>query len=109
VVSTFSGASRRPSLDAVAEYLVEAYLSELRSGELEAVEIRARAAARDVAREGAPIQYLRSIFIPEDELCIYVFESANAAAVDEASRRAGIRFERIVESRKVNSPKGQKP
>jgi hypothetical protein len=42
------------------------------------------------------VRCLRSIVIPGNETCFYVFEAPSAEAVREGSRRAAIGFERIV-------------
>ena len=53
-------------------------------------------AARSLREEGVAVRYLRSIVIPDDETCFHVFDAPSAEAVREVSRRAAIRFERIV-------------
>jgi len=45
---------------------------------------------------------VRSIYIPNDEVCFLVFDAISADAVADACTRAGIRFERVVEA--VESP-----
>lgn len=79
-------------------YLVECYVANERRDELSGAETRARAAARAMARDGIAIRYIRSTFIPEDDTCFHVFEGPSAAAVDEATRRADISYDRIVEA-----------
>jgi hypothetical protein len=56
----------------------------------------ARAAAEQLAREGTPVRYVRTTFVPNDETCFHVFESADKEAVREVCRRAGIGSARIV-------------
>jgi len=83
----------------VGKYLVELYLPRTGSGGLpRAAAARARAAAEELAGDGTPVRYLRSIFVPGDELCFLLYEGPSAEAVGEAARRAGITFERIVEA-----------
>ncbi len=76
-------------------HLVELHRPRDGCGELQAV--AARAAAEQLSTEGTPVRFLRSIFVPDDETCFHLFEGT-AAAVAEASSRAEIAFERIVES-----------
>jgi hypothetical protein len=78
--------------------LVELYLSRGGAGEVPELEARARAATREMAREGTPISYVRSIFVPEDEICFHLFEAPSAEAVFEATRRAKLAVDRIVEA-----------
>jgi hypothetical protein len=79
------------------EYLVELYLPNGSPGQVEASR-RARASARAMTREGRRVRYVRSLFVPEDEICFLLFEAASSELVGEASRRASIEYERIVEA-----------
>ena len=47
-------------------------------------------------REGQPVRYVRSLFVPGDETCLDLFVASSAEAVGEATRRAGVSYERIV-------------
>ena len=53
-------------------------------------------AVQDLRDEGLPIRHLRSILIPDDEMCFHVFDAPSAASVSDVGRRAGIPFERIM-------------
>jgi hypothetical protein len=88
----------------VAEFLVELYVSrtDLLSAESDAE--RGRLAAEELTREGTPVRYLRSIFVPEEETCFSLYEAATADAVHEVARRAALRFERVAEA--VSHSKG---
>jgi hypothetical protein len=82
----------------VREFLAEAYLarSGQTSGRPDAPEI-ARAVGL-LARGGQAVRLTRCIYIPEDELGLYLFTAESAAAVREAAARYGLRFERVVEA-----------
>jgi hypothetical protein len=82
----------------MAEYLVELYVSRDGQADLERAVARVRAAAEELTREGAPVRCLRTIFVPEDETCFFLYESASAEAAGEATRRAGLFFDRVVEA-----------
>jgi hypothetical protein len=82
----------------VQSYLAEAYIAGPRASELGAHERRARAAAKELRRQGTPIRFVRSIFVPADEICFYVFEAVTAEAVGAACDRAALRVERVVEA-----------
>jgi hypothetical protein len=58
----------------------------------------ARLAAEQLSREGKPVDYLRTTFVPNDETCFHVFESADKETVGEVCRRAGIGSARIVQA-----------
>ncbi|MGH7359236.1 MAG: nickel-binding protein [Candidatus Rokuibacteriota bacterium] len=81
----------------MAEFLVELYVSRTDAGAVELGAARARAAAEALTREGTPVRYLRSIFVPEDETC-FLYEAGSADAVREAAGRAGLAFERVAEA-----------
>jgi hypothetical protein len=77
-------------------YVVERYVPGLyRSGLLAAL-ARLREATRELRNEGAPVRYLGSTIVLEDEACFCQFEGPSEAAVAEANRRAGVPFDRIV-------------
>lgn len=77
-----------------ATFIAEAYTPAATAvGELE---LRARLAAEELSREGTPIRYLHSLFVPADETCFHLFEARSAAAVAEASTRAALEAHRIV-------------
>ena len=59
---------------------------------------RLRAAAERLSAEGTPVRHLRSSFLPADELCLHLIEAESPEAAGEATRRAGMAPERIVEA-----------
>jgi hypothetical protein len=79
----------------VTSFLVETYAPT--STVLAEAEVRARRAA-ELARAETPVRYIRSIFVPDDEMCLHMFEAPSAEALREASDRAGLSPERIVEA-----------
>jgi hypothetical protein len=79
-------------------YLVETYLPRAGAAGPAEVEARARAAAHELAREGAPLRHLNCIFVPEDEMCLLLYEAASPDLVRQASHRAGIECERVLEA-----------
>jgi len=82
----------------MARYLAELYLSHAGSSGLRDAASRARAAAEELNREGTPIRYLRALFLGEDETCFHLYEAGSPESVLEASRRAAIPVERVVEA-----------
>jgi Protein of unknown function (DUF4242) len=77
-------------------YLLELYLPASSS--------RARAAevARQVARQtpdgAAPVQYVRTLFVAEDETCFHVFDAPSRDALIEAASHAGLAAARVTEA-----------
>jgi hypothetical protein len=56
--------------------------------------LRAREAG-DVRAAGGRVRFVRSVFIPEDETCLCVYQAASAKDVREAARRAGLQVEHV--------------
>jgi hypothetical protein len=81
----------------MTEYLVEGYLSRTKTSSGPGVADLALG-AQALAREGKPVRFLRSIFVPEDETCFYLYEAPSAETVRAAAARAGLRFHRITEA-----------
>ena len=79
-------------------YLVETYLARSQAGERAARDRRARSAAEELTREKARVRFDRSIHVPEDEICFYVFDAPSARDAAHAAHRAGLDPIRIVEA-----------
>lgn len=82
----------------MAHYLVESYTPKRGRDDLSSLVARARHASAAMRRDGVAVRYLRPILVPEDEICFHLFEAPSAEAVGEASRRAELVYERIVET-----------
>jgi hypothetical protein len=82
----------------VPSYLVETYLARIHAGELAARELRARSAAEELTRMKKRVRFDRSIHVPEDEICFYVFDAPSARVAANAARRAGLDPIRVVEA-----------
>jgi hypothetical protein len=83
----------------VPSYLVETYLSRGRVGERAAHDRRAIRVAEELTRENIPVRFDQSIYVPEDEICFFVFEAPSADIADSTARRAGLDPVRVVEAR----------
>ena len=81
----------------MSEFLVEAYVSRVGPRSGPAVADVSHAAA-ELTAEGRPVRFLRSIFLPEDETCFFLFRAISIDTVREVVRRAGLEFERISEA-----------
>jgi hypothetical protein len=88
----------RSSVGGVAEFLLEQYVSRADGGAVERGNERARIAAEELTQEGTPIRFVRSIFVPEDETCFYLYEAASVEAVRELAKRAALPFARVTEA-----------
>jgi hypothetical protein len=86
----------------VDQYLVELYLPRRDEAALADAARRARVASEQVTNEGKHVRYLRTIFVPQDEICFHLYEAQAADVVGEASLRAQIEYERIVRAVSVD-------
>jgi hypothetical protein len=82
----------------MAKYLVETYTPRREQTELAAIVDRVHRATAAMRRDGIEVRYLRPIFVPVDEMCFHLFEGPSPEAVGEASKRAELVYERIVEA-----------
>jgi hypothetical protein len=82
----------------VPSYLVESYVARTRAGDLAAMNSRARAAADAMRRQGIAVRYVRSTFLPDDEVCFHLFKAPTLEIATEVSTRASIPYDRIVEA-----------
>jgi hypothetical protein len=59
---------------------------------------RVGAACTHLRAAGTEIVYLGALIVPDDEIAFHVFAAPDAGDVEQASRRAGLRVDRVVES-----------
>jgi hypothetical protein len=79
-------------------YLVETFLARGRAGELSARELRARSAAEELAHETTGVRFDRSIHVPEDEICFFVFDAPTSRDAALVAQRARLDPIRVVEA-----------
>jgi hypothetical protein len=79
-------------------YLVESYLACGGAGERTTRERRARSAAEELTREGTRVRFDRSIHVPEDEICFFVFDAPSGREAALAAQRARLEPVRVVEA-----------
>jgi hypothetical protein len=79
-------------------YLVETYLARGRTGERAARERRARSAADELTQGKTRIRFERSIHVPEDEICFFVFHAPSGREAALAAQRAELEPIRVVEA-----------
>jgi hypothetical protein len=79
-------------------YLVETYLADGYAGQREIYQRRARSAALQLTREGTPIRLERSIHIPDDEICFFVFDAPSSVDAARVAERAELDAIRVVEA-----------
>lgn len=83
-------------------YLVECYWPGVSAEAFAAVAARAEEAAREVQEQGRELHFLGSILVLSDEtvFCFFDGEEADVRAVSE---RAGVPYERVLESLRIDS------
>ena len=79
-------------------YLVETYIARGQAGERAARERRARSAAEELTHEMASVRFERSIYVPEDEICFFVFDAPSGREAALVAQRAGLDPIRVVEA-----------
>jgi hypothetical protein len=81
-----------PSVVAVTSFLIESYTPA--ATQLTDTQARLRDAAA-----GTAVRYVRSIFVPDDEICFHLVYAPSVASADVLLRAAGIVAQRIMEVR----------
>ena len=79
-------------------YLVETYLARGRAGERTAREQRARSAAADLTRGHTRVRFERSIHVPEDEICFFLFDADSARDAALVAEHANLDPIRVVQA-----------
>jgi len=82
-------------VDGMATFVVETYLSGSTDGEPDSTISRIRSAADALSAAGEAVRYLRSIFIPDEEVCLLLFEADSAELVKALTERAGVDADRV--------------
>jgi len=79
-------------------YLVETYLARGATAERAEHDRRARSAAEELTRESKRVSFDRSIHVPDDEICFFVFDAPTSRDAALVAERAGLDPVRIVEA-----------
>lgn len=58
----------------------------------------AREAAEQLTREGTRVEFVRSIFVPEDETCFYLYRADAIESVRAAAARASLPLNHVAEA-----------
>lgn len=80
------------------EFVAEQYISRTDCAGAHRAGRAARHAAVQLTREGTAVELVRSLFLPEDETCIYIYVADSIESVRMAAGRAALSFERIAEA-----------
>ena len=79
-------------------YMVQRELKGVSMEQLGAAQKAAIAKAGEMTKAGAPVQYLRTTFVPSEGCCMCLFDAKSAADVEKLNKDAGIPYTRVVEA-----------
>ena len=85
------------------QYVVERHLPNFTGEQVVAAAKRAKQTTAAMTREGTPVRYLRSIFIPGEDKCYCLFEGETADVVRQANERADLPVESISEALSIST------
>ena len=80
------------------QYVVERHLPNFTGEMVAAAAKRAKQTTLATTREGTPVRYMRSIFIPGEDKCYCLFEGESADTVRQANERAELPVKSISEA-----------
>ena len=86
------------SVEGVPSYLVETYLARADARGRAAREQRARSVAAELTGQGTRVRFDRTIHLPEDEICFFVFDAPSGREAALAAERAELGPLRVVEA-----------
>jgi hypothetical protein len=82
----------------VKQFVVEVFTPRASAGELATAERRARLAASRLSEADVAVRYVRATYIPEDEICFFVFDAPSGRDAALVAQRAGLEPIRVVEA-----------
>ncbi len=85
------------------QYVVERHLPNFTGEQVAAAAKRAKQTTLEMTREGTPVRYMRSIFIPGEDKCYCLFEGDSADSVLQANKRAELPVESISEALSITT------
>lgn len=91
----------------LARYTVELRLPRGERADIRNATARARQASIELRREGKQIRFLRSIYVPEDGACFFLYEGSSAQAVRAAAHRAELGVMRVHEALQLDFQGGE--
>lgn len=77
-------------------FMVQRSLNGIAMSDLAAAQKAAIATAGTMSREGTPVRYIRSTFVPDSGACMCLFEAGDEAAVRALNDRAKIPYDSVV-------------
>ena len=84
-------------------YIVERHLPQYTGEQLAAAATSAETTTSQMSREGIPVRYLRSFFVPGEDKCFCLFEADSPEVVKQANDRAGLPYQRVSEALHISA------
>ena len=88
------------------QFFIEVFTPRANAGKLAGAERRAISAAKRLSTADREVQFVRATYIPEDEICFFVFDAPSGHDAALVAQRAGLEPIRVVEA--VPSSKEEK-
>jgi hypothetical protein len=82
----------------VKQFLVEVFTPRPSAGEIATAERRARLAAGELSGADGAVRFVRATYVPEDEICFFVFDAPSGLHAALVARQAGLDPIRVVEA-----------
>ena len=82
----------------MAVYMADRSLPGITMEQLGQAQQAAISTSRQMTAEGTPVRYIRSMYVPEENHCMCLFEAGDSDAVRRVNEQAKIPFDRIVEA-----------
>jgi V8-like Glu-specific endopeptidase len=79
-------------------YMVERELPGISMGQLADAQKAAIDTSKQFTKQGKPVEYIRSMFVPGEDKCMCLFEAQNADTVKQVNDTAKIPYTRVVEA-----------
>ena len=79
-------------------YMVDRSLPGISMDQLAAAQKAAIETSERFTREGKPVRYIRTTFVPGEAHCMCLFEAADSDTVKQVNETAKLPFKRIIEA-----------
>ena len=79
-------------------YMVDRSLPGINMEQLAAAQKAAIETSEQFTKEGKPVRYIRTTFVPGEAHCMCLFEAPSSATVKEVNEAAKLPFNRIIEA-----------
>ncbi len=90
------------------QFLVEVFTPRASARDLATAERRSISAARHLSGTDGEVRFVRMTYIPEDEMCFFVFDARSSREAALVAQRAGLEPIRVVEAVSSTKKKEEK-